>query len=92
MLESYLKEGRRKRSQIYAKGQIEADDMHAFAEDVCHDGQEIKKSLHKLRQQEDLDQKKSFNVEKTRQCMRWFTGDIKVVIYQTDGADITAQT
>jgi hypothetical protein len=35
---------------MYAKGQIESDDMHAFVEDVCHDGQEVKKSLHKLRQ------------------------------------------
>ena len=34
---------------MYAKGQIESDDMHAF-EDVCHDGQEVKKSLDKLRQ------------------------------------------
>ena len=68
-------------------------------EELCYDGQEIKKSLLKLRQQEDPDTKEktydlqqSFNVEKTRECMRWFTGDIKVVIYQTDGADITAQT
>jgi hypothetical protein len=35
---------------MYAKGQIESDDMHAFVEDVCHDGQEVKKSLDKLRQ------------------------------------------
>lgn len=28
----------------------------------------------------------------SRDCKRWFNGDIKVVIYQTDGADITTQT
>ena len=47
---------------------------------------------HNTKEKEDLDQKKSFKVEPNRDCRRWFVGDIKVVIYQTDGAVITAET
>jgi hypothetical protein len=30
----------------------------------------------------------SFYVELKRECMRWFTGEVNVMIYLTDGAEI----
>jgi len=50
------------------------------------------KSLKQTQQAEQVDRTNSFNVEIQRDCRRWFNGEIKVVIYQTDGAEITAQT
>ena len=29
-----------------------------------------------------------FYVELKRECMRWFTGEVNVMIYLTDGAEI----
>lgn len=33
----------------------------------------------------------SFYVELQRECMRWFSGEVNVMIYLTDGAEIQTQ-
>jgi len=33
----------------------------------------------------------SFYVELQRECIRWFTGEVNVMIYLTDGAEIQTQ-
>jgi len=49
------------------------------------------KSLVDLCKQPNIDRNKQFNVEVQRDCRRWFNGDIKVFIYQTDGAEVSFQ-
>lgn len=50
------------------------------------------KCLQELQKDEAVDKQLQLNVEATRESKKWFNGDVKVVIYQTDGADITTQT
>lgn len=46
---------------------------------------EIKQAMKRL---EPID---SFYVELKRECMRWFSGEVNVMIYLTDGAEIQTQ-
>lgn len=55
---------------------------------LCSNGKLLMESIG----QESRDEIPSTNVDLARNCKRWFQGDIKVVIYQTDGSEISVQT